>query len=182
MKDINELIEDLLDIRRAILDGEKEFKETIDSVHPNYRYSATNFIRYLKLRTFDLRKIQVQLSTLGLSSISHSERHVLANVENILHFLCLSKGLNFDGCYALGEHPVNFLESQKVLKRNTQRLLKIHQKPKNTSIMVTLSADSTEYLHVKDLVLAGMEIARINRSHDSATIWKKMVDNVKIAV
>src|SRR5690554_5676156 len=170
MKDINELIEDLLDIRRAILDGEKEFKETIDSVHPNYRYSATNFIRYLKLRTFDLRRIQFKLSSLGLSSISHSERHVLANVENILHFLYLSQGKPFVGKFGLGEHPVNFSESQKVLKKNTKRLLKTGKSPRNTSIMVTLSDKAIYYPHVKDLVMAGMQIARINCSHDNEHI------------
>ncbi len=97
MKDIDALIEDLLMIRNDILEGEKEYREVIAQVHPNYKYSATNFIRYLRLRTFDLRKIQFQLSALGLSSISHSERHVLANVENILHFLYLSQGRDFQG-------------------------------------------------------------------------------------
>ena len=181
MKDIPALIDDLLIIRNAILDGEKEYQEVIDNVHPHYRYSATNFIRYLKLRTFDLRKIQFQLSALGLSSISHSERHVLANVENILHFLHLSEGRHFDGKFALGEHPVNFLESQKVLKKHTMRLLKTQKSPRNTSIMVTLSTKGTEYQHVKDLVLAGMEVARINCSHDSRQVWERMAKNVILA-
>lgn len=182
MKDVSELIEDLLNIRKAILEGEEEYQETIDLVHPHYKYSATNFIRYLKLRTFDLRKTQVQLSVLGLSSISHSERHVLANVENILYFLFLSKGETFKGRYAPGKHPVNFLESQKVLKKNTRRLLKVKKSPRNTSIMVTLSTKGTEYQHVKDLVLTGMEIARINCSHDDREVWERMVENVKLAV
>src|SRR5690606_20374799 len=170
MKYINSLIENLLAIRKAILEEEKEYKDIIEQVHPNFRYSATNFIRYLKLRTFDLRKIQFQLSALGLSSISHSERHVLGNVENILHFLHLSEGRHFDGKFALGEQPVNFLESQKVLKKHTMRLLKTQKSPRNTSIMVTLSTKGTEYQHVKDLVLAGMEVARINCSHDSRQV------------
>lgn len=182
MKDINELIENLLDIRNAILEGEEKYKETIAKVHPNFTYNATNFVRYLKLRTFDLRKIQVQLSTLGLSSISHSERHVLANVENILHFLYLSKGLQFNGNHPLGKHPVNFIESQKVLKRNTKRLLKVQKSRRNTSIMVTLSNRAVDYQHVKGLLLAGMEIARINCSHDNGEVWTKMVDNVRQAV
>ena len=182
MKDIDALIEDLLTIRKEILEGENEYKEAIKHVHPNYRYSATNFIRYLKLRTFDLRKIQFRLSALGLSSISHSERHVLANVENILHFLYLSQGKQFEGKFALGEHPVNFSESQKVLKKNTKRLLKTGKSPRNTSIMVTLSDKAIYYPHVKDLVMAGMQIARINCSHDNEQIWGDMVENVKLAV
>jgi len=181
MKNKNALIEVLTAIREAILRGENDFREVIDQVHPNYRYSATNFIRYLKLRTFDLRKIQVRLSTLGLSSISHSERHVLANVENILHFLYLSQGKTFQGRYGLGEHPVNFIESQKVLKKNTRRLFKSNNNPRNTSVMVTLSAGAVVYDHVKSLLLAGMNIARINCSHDDEEVWKQMVSNVNLA-
>src|SRR5690606_31030928 len=145
MKDIDALIDNLLVIRKAILEAEEEHREVVEHVHPNYRYSATNFIRYLKLRTFDLRRIQFKLSSLGLSSISHSERHVLANVENILHFLYLSQGKPFVGKFGLGEHPVNFSESQKVLKKNTKRLLKTGKSPRNTSIMVTLSDKAIYY-------------------------------------
>jgi pyruvate kinase len=181
MKNINALIKSLTEIREAILEGEKEFRTTIDNVHPNYRYSATNFIRYLKLRTFDLRKIQELLSTLGLSSISHSERHVLANVENILHFLHLSQGKDFNGSFGLGEHPVNFLESQKVLKKNTKRLFKSKEKSRNTSIMVTLSSSDISYENIKALILAGMDIARINCSHDNQQLWSEMVENVRSA-
>lgn len=182
MKDIDILTEDLLAIRQEILEGQKEYQEVIDQVHPNYRYSATNFIRYLKLRTVDLRKIQFRLSALGLSSISHSERHVLANVENILYFLYMSQGKTFKGKFPLGAHPVNFLESQKVLKKNTKRLLKTQKSARRTAIMVTLSDKATDYEHIKELVLAGMEIARINCSHDSQEVWRTMVENVKSAV
>lgn len=181
MKDIDALIDNLLVIRKAILEGEEEHREVVEHVHPNYRYSATNFIRYLKLRTFDLRKIQFRLSALGLSSISHSERHVLANVENILHFLYLSQGEDFQGKFRLGEHPVNFSKSQRVLKKNTKRLLKTRKSARRTAIMVTLSDQATQYEHVKELILAGMEIARINCSHDNQQVWEKMVGNVKQA-
>lgn len=181
MKDIDVLIEELLATRNDILEGEKACQDIIAQVHPNYKYSATNFIRYLRLRTFDLRKIQFKLSALGLSSISHSERHVLANVENILHFLYLSQGKEFQSKYRLGEHPVNFVDSQKVLKKNTKRLLKTQKTARRTAIMVTLSDRATDYQHVKELILAGMQIARINCSHDHQPIWAKMAENVKLA-
>jgi pyruvate kinase len=179
---MNQLIQDLMEIRQAILDGEKEYAGIIDRVHPNYRYSATNLIRYLKLRTFDLRKIQVQLSTIGLSSISHSERHVLANIENILHFLHLSQGTIFNGCFGLGSHPVNFMESQKVLKKNSKRLFNFSKNLRNTSIMVTLPSKAVSYNVVKNLLQAGMDVARINCGHDDLKIWTKMVQNVKRGV
>ena len=95
MKRLRELIEVLLPIQKSILEVEHQFASVIADVHPNYTYSALNFLRYLRLRTFDLRKIQEKLTTMGLSSISHSERHVLANIENILYLLHLLEGTHF---------------------------------------------------------------------------------------
>lgn len=182
MKDIDALVEELLTIRREILEAEAASQEVIGHVHPHYTYSAINFIRYLKLRTFDLRKLQFRLSAIGLSSISHSERHVLANIENILHFLFLSKGQHFDGRHNFGRHPVNLIESQRVLKKNTNRLLKTEKGGRRTAIMVTLSDKATDYGHVKELVMAGMQIARINCSQGDQILWQQMVNHVKAAV
>jgi len=84
--DTQKLINQLLEIYRSILEKEKESQDVIKGVHPNYQESARNFIRYLALRTHDLKKIQDKLSCLGLSSIGHSERYTLANIENIFKF------------------------------------------------------------------------------------------------
>lgn len=181
MAEPDSLIDSLLEIRRAVLDAEVEFDDLIQKVHPNYRYNAKNFVRYLRLRSFDLRDIQEKLSLLGLSSISHSERHVLANLENILYYLHLIKGAHFQGKYTLGNHPVNFVESKNALRRNACRLFKSDDRTLHTHIMVTLPTEAVEYPVVKGLVDAGMEIARINCSHDDISVWYKMVENIKQA-
>lgn len=181
MAEPDSLIDSLLEIRHAVLDAEATSDHLLQKVHPNYRYNAKNFVRYLKLRSFDLRDIQEKLSLLGLSSISHSERHVLANLENILFYLHLIKGEHFQGKYSLGNHPVNFVESKNALRRNACRLFKSDDQTLHTHIMVTLPSEAVEYSVVLGLITAGMEIARINCSHDDISVWEKMVANVKKA-
>lgn len=179
--EIKALTDNLLQVHQALLDCSEEYQNLLDQIHPNYRNSAMNFIRYLKLRTFELRNIQSRLSMLGLSSIGHSERYVLANIENILYFLHLYQGLEFKGKYGLGQHPINFLESQNLLQTNTNRLFQIYSRKRNTHIMVTMPGEATDYDFVKTLVMHGMDVARINCSHDEVGVWKKIAINVRKA-
>lgn len=165
-------------IWEAVNEGERKWERIITELHPNHHYSARNFLRYLQLRTFDLRKLQKKLTMLGLSSISHSERHVLANIENILYLLHFTRGEQFKGRFPFGEHPVNFEESRKKLKKNAQKLFKSVKKKNDTHIMVTLPSEAVSYDLVHELMLSGMEIARINCSHDDDFTWAKMVANI----
>ncbi|MGQ7868112.1 pyruvate kinase [Sunxiuqinia sp. sy24] len=180
--DVDKLIFRLMTIREAILSCEKSYEPMIQSVHPNYRYSVRNFIRYLKLRTFELRQIQEELSAMGLSSIGHSERYVLANIENILYFLHLYQGEKFRGNYDLGEHPVNYFRSNDVLESNTTRLLGRSNQSLNTRIMVTLPSEAaSNYELVKRMIDQGVEVARVNCSHDTQEDWEKMIAHIRQA-
>ncbi|HMQ46995.1 MAG TPA: pyruvate kinase [Saprospiraceae bacterium] len=179
--EIKALTDNLLQVHQALIDCSEEYKSILDKIHPNYRYSAMNFIRYLKLRTFELRNIQSRLSMLGLSSIGHSERYVLANIENILYFLHIYQGLEFKGKYSIGQHPINFLESQNLLLNNTNRLFQTQNRKRNTNIMVTMPTEATDYQFVKNLVMHGMDVARINCSHDDVSVWKKIAINIRKA-
>ena len=177
---IEELIEQLLQVGESILACEAEYKSLIGSVHPNYNYSARNFVRYLRLRTFVLRPIPEELSALDLSSIGHSERYVLANIENILYFLHLYTGQFFQGRFGLGEHPVNYFKSIRILDEDTERLLGKSNQSFHTRAMVTLPTFAAEDKQlIRDLMDAGMENARINCSHDSQDEWVQMAVNVR---
>lgn len=180
--DIQKLINQLLEIYRSILEKEKESEDIIKGVHPNYRESARNFIRYLALRTHDLKKIQDKLSCLGLSSIGHSERYTLANIENILFFLHTLEGEVFQPNFLPGEHPVNFYSSKELLKENTTRVFGESNRKGTTRIMVTMPSEAAEqYDLVENLIIAGMDMARINCSHDNTTVWGKMIEHIKKA-
>jgi pyruvate kinase len=176
------LIDNLLQIREATLEEEHKYEDLIQNIHPNHQLSARNFIRYLKLRTFDLREVQDQLCNLGLSSFGHSERYALANLENILHFLTLHEQAEKATLYALDERPLNFFKSREILQNNTKRLLGNSHGRLHTRIMVTLPTEAAvDFKLVRNLVEAGMDTARINCSHDDPDVWKGMIKNVKKA-
>jgi pyruvate kinase len=180
--DIQNLTNKLMAIRSSMIHREDEFQEVIAGLHPIHRDSARNLIRYLHLRTFELRSIQEQLSCLGLSSIGHSERYTLANVENILYFLHLHQGIPFKGRFNLGEHPVNFVKSYDILQENANRLLGNSNRKLNTRIMVTLPSEAADdYTLVENLVASGMDNARINCSHDGPDQWQHMIHNIRKA-
>jgi pyruvate kinase len=147
----------------------------IDGVHPEQKQSITNLIHYLTLRREDLRVIQDDLHDAGLSSLASSESHILRQVQAVLQRLGgvfskdeISKGDAFSGSSLLHQRA-NILFGPK-MARNIPHL------------MVTFETGMAEdYLAVKALVEAGMNIARINSAHDSPEVWGKMIANVKKA-
>ena len=174
-----DLIKKLQIIRNSLLDVEEQNQNLLDKVHINYRYNAKNFLRYLKFRTYDITGIQGDLTALGISSLSHAERHVLANIENILYLLTAHIGEHFIGKHPFGKHPINYKESANCLREHTTRLFGNHIDKQG--IMVTLPSDGTSIDFLSGLLEAGMNIARINCSHDSVDVWKEMIGNLKEA-
>lgn len=175
----DELINKLQAVRTSLLQVEEDNKALLKSIHPNYYYNALNFLRYLKFRTYDISEIQADLTALGISSLSHAERHVLANIENILYLLNAHVGKSFVGKHAFGKHPINYKESAHCLKDNTLRLFGNHIKKQG--IMVTLPSEGTNVAFLVELLEAGMNIARINCSHDHLDVWESMISNLQKA-
>jgi len=177
---VAKLIKAVLAIHTEILRQEAAAEGIIAQVDPLYRESARNFIRYLALRTFNLKDVQEQLSCLGLSSIGHSERYTLANIENILYYLHLVQGDTFSPRYFPGQHPINYFTSQQLLNTHTNRLFGKSTQSNKTRIMVTLpgvAADDEDL--IPNLIGVGMDIARINCSHDNPEVWASMIARVK---
>ena len=175
-----EIVNKLLTIRNSLLEAEEENKELLDKVHVNYKYNALNFLRYLKFRTYDLTEIQSDLTALGISSLSHAERHVLANIENILYLLSTHIKVAFTGKYQFGQHPINYKESAECLRENTLRLFGNHINKQG--VMVTLPSEGADVDFLSSLLEAGMNIARINCSHDNLEVWRNMIFNLQRAI
>ena len=81
-KELNEIFTDLTNSEEAI-------NEITSEIHPDYSLSAKNLIRYLIVRTYDLRKYHNSLSELGLSSMRTAEGYVYANLYNVIRSLKL---------------------------------------------------------------------------------------------
>lgn len=178
---LQQLIYTISEVRTAMMAREAAWEDVISKLPAEQIDSARNLIRYLALRTFNLRETQAELSNRGLSSIGHSERYTLANVDNILNLLHLLVGEQYYGKQVNYEHQTTFFSSWEKLRRNTERLF--GSSPwHRPHIMVTMPAEAAEDTGlVHRLVKAGMTVARINCSHDDPPVWSQIINNVRAA-
>ncbi|HNV60353.1 MAG TPA: pyruvate kinase, partial [Rhodoferax sp.] len=174
------LIQQLQVLRQSMHDREAAMHAELSRVSEKYQESARNLIHYLALRVHDLRPVQEQLAWLGLSSLGRSESHVLANLDKVLGILhCLT---GQDWVDKSAEEPAGSVSSRRLLERHSVDLLGTYPVGRPVRIMVTLpSTAATDYSVVRELVEAGMDIARINCAHDDADAWQAMAMNVRHA-
>jgi pyruvate kinase len=149
--------------------------EVINSLHPTNQKAGKNLIEYLTLRSADIRELQDLLHILGLSSLASSESHIKSQLQAISQRLGKKYNLDqLDDC--------NFewsLENKKVKSKN---LLGEKENEVLPSIMVTFDKSfADDYSMIKNLLLNGMNLARINCAHDDETIWAAMIEKVKKA-
>lgn len=176
---VQELIEELSCIKRALLYGQSKTALPEGAVHPDYAKSAANLFHYLVLRSFDLRPLQHKLSELGFSALGTAEGYVLQNLNNVLRHLKRLAGhpISVDVNDGLG-----FQDSRKLLEDHKKSLFGTSEKSTNTRIMVTLPTEAAyDGTMVLSMAKNGMDIARINLGHDDETVWNAMVKQVQRA-
>jgi len=175
-----DLIRQLWQLRRAMLEREASLKNAIDQVLPENQQSARNLVHYLTLRSVDLRRLQDQLAWIGLSSLGRSESHVLANLDKVLGILHHLTGQPWQSKSA--DEPAGSVSSRELLKKHTSKLLGPAEPNRPVRIMVTLPSEAAnDYSIVHKLVHAGMDVARINCAHDTPSDWRTMAANVQRA-
>ncbi|MBD0776815.1 hypothetical protein HPE56_03325 [Maribacter sp. ANRC-HE7] len=176
---IKELIAQIETIIVAIKREEKEADTLLEQIHPDYHKSARNLIHYNAFRKFDLRTIQKQLQNLGLTRLAKAEGHLMSSLLKTRFIL-----------YSLiGEHPAQNLKAglsikngKRLLTKHTKELLGNRSKGRRVRIMVTLPTQAAnDYQMVYDMVLHGMNCARINCAHDNPVIWENIILNVQKA-
>lgn len=177
------LIVQIENIRREMIAQEWAYADLINTLQPHYRNSARNLIHYLTLRRFDLRNIQEDLSSLGISSIGHSERYTLTNIINILHLLHLLDGKKSTDLEASGlRFSLSYPRSKMRFLEHTEKLFGPARYKGHTRIMVTLPSEAAEDDNlIKNLLLERVEILRINCSHDDQEAWSKMIRHIRTA-
>lgn len=161
---------------------EREMQRDVDSVPAEQRASARNLIHYLAIRRHDIRALQVELGHLGLSSLGRLEAHVAAGLESVL--VALSRLADEPLPAFVSDHPpTHFHEGDELLARHTDALFGPPRSNESiVRIMVTLPTEAAEDSDlVRNLVSAGMDVARINTAHDSAPVWRQMAHNVQAA-
>jgi pyruvate kinase len=143
--------------------------------------SALNLAHYLALRKRDLRPLQQALSPWGLSSLGRSEAHVMASLEAVVATLTLIAKPQTE---AQHRHPAlhRFTRGERALRRNIGAIFGPSSHDRHVRIMVTLPTEAAaDYVFVRDLVVRGMDCARINCAHDDAAVWGAMIEHVRRA-
>lgn len=145
-----------------------------------FQPGAENLAAYIALRRHDLRDLQSRLATYGLSSLGRSEGHVLPALDTLLQALKLMLGEAAGG--AKSQRLIQAMNHHDELARHTAALFGPAPANRGVRIMVTLpSQAAADYGFVRELVLRGMDCARINCAHDEAPAWRRMADHVRQA-
>jgi len=178
--DVKILIAKLTEILDFAKAEEEAQAHVLEGIQPAYRESARNLMHYMALRTFDLRDIQEQLSSLSVSSLGHSEGYTLTNLQNIIRLLRILTGEQSKQTISNFKSPYDYHKSRRQLSQNATTLLGKPHGRETARIMVTMpSAAAQDYELIRDALHAGMDIARINTSHDTPEDWQRMINNIR---
>jgi pyruvate kinase len=174
------LILDLQAVHDSVVRSDHDSGVFLEAIPEAQRASALNLLQYLALRRHDLRHVQPQLASLGLSSLGRTESHVRQSLEAVLHVLCVLNGDTLDPDHRPMAMTVETGES--LLGAHTDALLGPSPTERGVRIMVTMPAEaSTDYQLVRDLLAAGMDCMRINCAHDDAAAWERMIHHLERA-
>jgi pyruvate kinase len=177
----SELLSDLQVLLSQLLEFENEQIEFIHRAHKSHKTSTINLIHYLGLRRHDLRTLQSRLALAGLSSLGRSEPDVVLNLNSIIYLLETALQVKKE-CHELHTQPKKFISGALNLKKNADNIFGSNAFNRNTRILVTLSSESADdYALVKEMMLKGMNCARINCAHDDPPTWQRMIRNIKLA-
>lgn len=147
--------------------------ECILQTHPQKQQSAANLIDYLVFRSQNLQELQEALHAYGFSSLASSESHIRTQLCNVLALIDADTSrLN----------AVHYAQAHQQLVHNTQQLFGTAVPHGVPYLMVTLDGQlATDFAYVADLMVHGMNIARINCAHDQEKTWMQMVAHVRRA-
>ncbi|HMC85662.1 MAG TPA: pyruvate kinase [Chitinophagaceae bacterium] len=147
----------------------------IQQLDPAQQSSCINLLFYIVLRSEDIRELQTQLHIMGLSSLSSSESHIYSQLKAILERL----GKVFT---PMDKFAYSYEDALYDIRLKSKELFGEKRDLSVPFIMVTLDTDFAEdFSKVKELLLTGMNVARINCAHDDESVWEKMIKNVKRA-
>ncbi|MDP1549932.1 MAG: pyruvate kinase, partial [Nitrosomonas sp.] len=137
-----------------------------------------NLIHYLGLRRRDIRSLQERLAAVGLSSLGRMESHVFANLNAIIDLLSCALGKNSADKIS----PLPEAAGAAQLGSNTNQLFGKPPAHRRVRIMVTMPGEvADDYSLIKNMLIHGMDCARINCAHDTPEIWNRMIAHINLA-
>jgi pyruvate kinase len=173
------LIPEVAELYERALNLEEEHSAGLQRIEVGYRDSARNLLHYLAVRQVDVRKLQMALAAIGLSSLGRMEAHTLSTLHAVL--FALHRIADQDWKPEV-RPPVNLDTGQMLLARHAKALLGVPAGKRSVRIMVTMPTEAaTNPALVRDLLGAGMDVMRINCAHDDPEVWVAMANNLRRA-
>ena len=123
----------LREVRDHLERAERRERRAIEAVHPDHRASAVNLVHYVELRRHDIRALQLDLASLGLSSLGRAESAVMRTIDTVLEVLAM-----LDGRTTAGNATTEPADGSASLTRNAQRLLGPSPAGRRTRVMVNM--------------------------------------------
>lgn len=174
------LLRELTSLQQELIALEKESEKTLAKVEPRHLGSAANLVHYLGLRRRDVRSLQDKLTAIGLSSLGRAESRVLRNLHAIIVLLQRALDKPVDPMPPTAADPS--VTGSTLLEANTGNLLGKVQSQRHGRIMVTLPENSADdYALIKEMLLHGMDCARINCAHGDPGTWTRMIKQIRRA-
>jgi pyruvate kinase len=175
------IIKKLEALRSEMLETETSVLEKLRGLNANRRESAKNLLHYLALRRHDIRQLQDELSSIGLSSLGRCESHVISSIDSILRLFATLEPANSESTVPTPSD--GYEKGRLLLSAHTTALLGKKPDKRNVYIMVTMPVEAaTNFELVRQLVKNGMNCMRINCAHDDAEVWSGMVSNLRKAI
>ena len=161
-------------LARAVDEEEAAQRARIDAVLPGHRQSAANLAHYLALRKQDIRRLQLELAALGLSSLGRCEGHVRDTLRRI------GAWLSGAPTAAGASEALDSARAEALLHQNTRALFGPRPADRHVYIMVTApEAAQASERWADDLIAAGADLLRINGAHESPREWQVIVSTFK---
>ena len=179
---LKQIVEQLVNLCRSMDAIEISNDRVLKSIPLDNRASARNLLHYVALRQYDIRELQVQLDSLGLSSLGHCESSVMDSLQKELELLRFLPEVVVPAQHSSAD-TLSHRTGQELVVRNCERLLGDRNCTEDCTIMVTMPLEAADNdVLIKELLQAGMTIARINCAHDDEEVWLRMIRQVRQAV
>lgn len=169
-------------IRKALGDLFQKVQQRATEARVQFHFSAQdaqcscdNLLAYLALREHDLQDLQLELAERGLSSLGRLEGSVLHSLRRVMHHI----GIEPTDTSLL---VPDFEHARSILSRRSTVLLGRPRPRHHTRIMVTLDPDVVRQPELlEQLLVQGMDIARVNCAHDTSHEWAMIIAAVRNA-
>ncbi len=146
-----------------------------------FQPAARNLALYLALRRRELRPLQRQLMSCGLSSLGRCEAHVQPSLDALVAMLSAARGSQAAGHVGFPAKS-SFLLGEQTIASEAAAIFGTGLHGRDTRIMVTLPTEAAhDASFVEAIIRAGAECVRINCAHDTSDEWAAMIARLRRA-